>query len=357
MVFSKRLRGFWWNRSFRRWVVMSLLLYKASIGLVAAEQTEFRAILTYQEYALCEWLPDNTLQITDKPNYFDQGATRFVYDPQTEVLTSQGGLSFPYSFLTPMSRVLPPVYSQTAQDSDVFASPDGRFVIYALAVSSEADRPYTKLILLDRKTWRSTVISDLRVHAFNTYIRWNLGSKSFIITEEGSYGSDPTMTYVNGFEDDPEQMRVTQISGYSEMADAFQWSLYQVHDIDSTGQYILAEGYFYQSEDERGYTRLIVINMHDLSYELVAKGRYFITGRFEQPGDKRVFYLNSTGLFSFDRETKTQETLNNNIQDIATWTWGYSRTCQPTISPDGHFIAFDDDDETNEVIVLPIKEP
>src|SRR5688500_9635602 len=108
MSLSKLLRGLWWNTSFRRWVVASLLLYKASLGLVSAVP-DLTPIFTYQKYGSCEWRLDDTLQITDQPNDYVQGTTRFLYDLQTEILTPQGGLTSAFSLLKSMNRVLPAV--------------------------------------------------------------------------------------------------------------------------------------------------------------------------------------------------------------------------------------------------------
>jgi hypothetical protein len=361
MSLSKRLRGLWWNRSFRRWVVMSLLLYTASIELVSAVQPDLTPVFTYHSKGVgtCEWLIDNTLQITNRLNYRDYGAEQFSYNPQTQHLSSQGGFNPAFSFLTPMNRILPAMFKREiyySQGNEFYASPDGRFVVYPVAISSDADLPYTFLNLLDRKSWQSTIISDVIINPYATTIQWAIGSNAFVIIKQGEYGSGRFMNYVTGFASALSSLKVTEISGYSEtnVDTMLQWTLYQVHDIDSSGQFILADGYFHETEDHPDQLRLIIINMHDLSYELVEKDGFFVTARFEQPGDQRVFYFNLNGIFVYDRTSKTTELLNDDVADLKR---SYSRTCQPTISPDGRFIAFDDDDETNEVIVVPIKEP
>ena len=356
MVVLKQLCGLWWNRSFRCWV-MSLILYKASIGFVSA-LPDLTPVYTYQEEGSCAWQANNTLQILDTPPIYDlDGITKqYFYEPQTQTLSAESGLPYRFSMLNRTSPIFPPIgmiqHSDYTARTGVYPSPDGRYVVYVTNVSDGGRVTIASIALANLETKKSTILPT-GIYPNNVTIQWGFGSNAFVIFEEGNYGSDPFITYVSGFEASLEELSVVQVTGYSELAEKLQWDLYQIHDIDSTGQYILAEGYFRKPAYEPRFLRLMLINMQDFSYEMVSEDRFFVTARFEQPGNQKVFYYNSGGVFAYDRQSKTREFLNNAVRRINKNYW---RTCVPTISPDGRYIAFDDEDGSSDVIVVPIKE-
>jgi hypothetical protein len=356
------MRGLWWNRHVRRWVVAAIFLAQAAGTAIKAYEPELMVVYTHKDdTGFCEWRADNQLQITDQA----WPVTRFLYDPQTEQLKSQGGLPSRYSLITPISYVFPPRFEEAGMpDTPLSTSPDGRYMVYPLqqertpypTPSYDMPRAYMPLVLVDRKTATSMIIRELHPSPYTFVIQWNLSGNAFVVIEQAEYGGDPHMFYVHGFDGELDAVQVKQISGYNEVA--FDWSLEQVFDIDSTGRYLLAAGYFSREERRSHEMRLLLIDMHELSHTVVAQDVFFGAARFEQHGDQRIFYLSKTGLFAYDRRAGTNELLSAEINNLDIFFLDISDNgCRPAISPDGQFFAFDRDDGYAEVYVWPIVKP
>jgi hypothetical protein len=323
-----------------------------------AVEPETSPVFTYPHHGSCAWRPDNTLVITDRRRARDATAYQFLYNPDAKTLTPNGQLAY-QDWLTD----LPPVFDQgitedTSTSFELFPSPDEHFFVYALQDWTDPYQFSVPMVIVNRSTGKSLIIPNFTVNPRDLDIHWNVGGNAFLIQAYGGYGRNPTITYVSGFETDLSQTRIVPVSSESGFAETTQWSLYQAYDLDSTGQYMLAAGYFYNPDDKPALMRLIVIDMRDLSYEVVAEDRYFITGRFEQPGDHRVVYMGAEGIFAYNRQDKTQELLTKQVENVYSSDGStYASTCLPTISLDGRFIAFDHVDKVNEVFVVSLHQP
>lgn len=340
------LRGLWWNRHFRRWIVAAVLLAHMVGGRIRSYEPESGLVFEYQGAGTCRWQANNTLELINRPLRHDQSAERFVYDPQTDRLTSRGSLPALYSPINAFSRVFPLPHSYTDDgtgDTHTIMSPDGRYTLYYReSWPTHLGRQYFSVVLADGRTATSTVIIELASSPYKLSVYWNLTSNAFIFIKLPEYGGDPIVQSVSGFDRGLDHLQVKQVSGYNEVA--FDWTLEQVFDIDSTGRYLLAEGYFSQPDDAPEEQRLLLIDTQDLSYEVVARATYFIAARFEQPGDQRVFYVSSRSAFVYDRQTRAREILNRSVQALdIDYGFGddWDHGCTPAISPDGRFLAYD----------------
>jgi hypothetical protein len=141
--------------------------------------------------------------------------------------------------------------------------------------------------------------------------------------------------YVTDFADG--NAKITMLDPWSDVSDIFQWSIYQFYVMDSTGRYLLADGYLHNAESDPGDLRLVLIDMHDLSYEIIGNDSYFSVATFVHD-DQQAFYVSSKGAFAYDRQTKTSTLLTDDI-DSSEIMSEYYQTFFPSFSPDGHFLA------------------
>jgi hypothetical protein len=226
----------------------------------------------------------------------------------------------------------------TSQQGEVYPSPDGRFVVYSLAPESTETYPRrTYLAMMDLVRREEVIFKQYMLNSSSQfYIEWGSGSNAFILRTWGDYGYIPYPTYFGGFAEDVTKAKMILLGHESVFEKELSWGIYQTYDLDSTGKYLLAEGYLYRPEYEPGFLRLLVINMDDFSYSIVGEARYFTTARFEQPSDTRVFYLNDIGIFSYNRDTMktTLLTKATNQMRLARYITSY-----PIISPDGRHLA------------------
>lgn len=349
------LRGLWWNRHVRRWVIAVVFLAQAAGAAIKAYEPILTPVYTFEgNLGTCEWRADNQLRIRDGYS----PTPRFLYDPQQDHLIPDRQESSFYTLINPISRVFPPRMMWNdwpVLNGGLVTSPDGRYVVYSLKLPSEVDYPYTPLVIVDTKIATSIVIKSLSSSPYTVNIQWGLNSNAFVVTEQGSYGGDPIFHFVSGFEGGLDHVQVKRIEDPD--TEAPHWSLYQAFDIDSTGRYLLAQGYDTKPGFQPTMIHLMIIDTQDLSYVHVAEAKLFFAARFEQPGDQRVFYVDVDSAFAYDRQTQIAEDLNQSIETLNIKdSFQFGRGCFATISPDGRFLAFQND-ETRDLIVLPIKSP
>jgi hypothetical protein len=259
----------------------------------------------------------------------------------------------PYAGAVPTTHILPPamamrqpshVYSLPPTFGPIFAtSPDGRFDLHTVShyeYNEAWGRSFHYYILgiVDRVKGRYTTMPNVTFSASFEDLQWSSGGEAFVLSFLTLYGVSPFYVYVTGYGDDVTQTHSTDISTWAPISEQLGWDVYQIYDLDSTGRYLLADGYLYNEAQDRGLMRLIMLNMDDLTYEIVSKDNYYTAAQFVKPDEQHVVYISESGVFAYDRQGKTSAILTKGIDAHDTLD-GIYREFYPTFSPDGRYLV------------------
>jgi hypothetical protein len=362
--FFKLARSFWWNKSVRRWAIIGVLAYKAIVAAAQDVKPEIEPVYVYpfnqwdqsaREYA---WQANNTLAIGDIMRNPDTGAETpltVTYDPygprDSSVITLPPALP---NHVPSHVQLLPPTYN-----TPFATSPNGRFDLYTVDYYYKArDRdvyyPGQVLGIVDRETGQFITLPEVSFFRASFHdLQWNSSGNTFLLSLLTHYGVTPVYVHVTGFTEDITQAKSTPIVAWGAVSEEFPFSMYVVYDVDSTGRYLLADGYFPGSSWRSGSMSLLVIDMEDFSYEVVAQNKFFDAARFAQPDDREVVYMNEYGAFAYDRQKKIQTLLTTEINASHTLAAAY-RDYYPSFSPDGHYLVTQLKDDEVNLYVYPI---
>jgi hypothetical protein len=359
------MRSVLWNRRALRWMALSALLYRAVVAAAQDPKPDIAPIYSYHfntwEYYehVYRWQADNTLKIKDTvwlPNVADPLDLTVIYDPYAPRGTARSLL--PTATPTPQPthvQMLPPNFER------LFAtSPNGRFDLYTVKYvqndENYSNYPYTYYVvgIVDRQTGKFITLPETYFGGFYD-IQWSANNGAFVMTFVGSYGGGLYYYYVGGFGDDVSNARSIPFSPWDRISEIFQWSPYQFYDIDNTGRYVLVDGYLYAERDAPGEMRLLLIDMENLTYEVVSKNNYFSAARFLQPDNRHIVYVSDRGTFAYDREDKTRDTLTKGLNANDTVSSEY-RVYAPSFSPDGRYLVtqIHGEEERQNLYVYPI---
>jgi hypothetical protein len=360
----KTIRSFGWNTRLMRWTVASLILCGALRASAQDSTPELDPVYTYEFNGLNEhfyssdyaydWLPNNTLSFKDiliQPDTGDLTPFSVMYDPYASHQAFSGLPAFPSVPRPAAVEGLPATFT-----TFLTTSPDGRFDLYSVAHARRDENGYIYsnpvLGIVDRTTGQYVKLND--INAWTPYdITWSANNEAVVITYSVGYGS-LYYSYVTGFADDVTQAHGLMLTDWGPIAETLKWGIYQFYDLDSTGRYLLADGYLHNTDAEPGLMRLLVIDMQDLSYDVVAMDGYFRGAGFKKPDDQTVFYVNKMGVYAYDRQMDTQTLLTNKL-NADDFVMDYLRF-HPAFSPDGHYLAAQvrDKDVEFKIGVYPI---
>jgi len=272
------------------------------------------------------------------------------------MIAEHGDLAALASLTTSPDSGFPPPFSLSVDISyeegrytGAYLSPDGRYAVYA--ARKPTPELEGELVLVDLQTQRYTVIQEFWIVPYTFKIQWGVGSNAFVVSRQAGYGEPPFLSYVYDFETPGEQPKIISLNDKDEAApEMLRLGIYRVYDFDSTGQYLLVGADYHPPAESGRDFSLILLNVRTMTYEIMAQDPYLVAARFEQPGNRRIFYMGLHSVVAVDRQTRIPEVITHDIQPFKLRT---TMSCAAEISPDGRLIVFSDS-ETHDVLVVPL---
>jgi hypothetical protein len=366
----KTLMSFGWNKRLLRCAALSLLLYRAVAATAQDTTPQIDPIYTYefkgQEIGATNydfpfpydyrWTANNTLVIRDVLQNSDSGEAMPItvtFDPYAPRDTAESML---LSTPAPASTPLPPELESLPLSFTrrITTSPDGRFDLYRVTRYEKGfDGVYYAnpvLGLVNRQTG-DTFINELSMRYVYS-ITWSANNQAFVMSYAEPYSDAPYYVHVTGFADDLSKVRVNVIDSWGSFPDL---GSYQFYGMDSTGRYVMVDGYLFNAQSQQGDMRLFMIDTQMLTYDIIAVDKYFAVADFEQSDDQHVLYVNSQGVFAYDRQTKTSMLLTDDINSDEVMA-DYYRTFFSAFSPNGRFLStqMQGEESTYKLHVYPI---
>lgn len=296
---------------------------------------------------LFEWLPDSTgLKIENRQ--LEGPAAWYLYSPESQTLSSYNP-SLPYDIVEIVADypTLPLVlYDFIEHTALVSMSLNERFAVYVVDVG---DKDY-RVALIDLVTGEANIMESLETrygHYSDAFqIHWSDNSSAFYVRLD--YGPVLVHYYVTGFDESIDKAAVLPLSdhdtaengGFHQLTNGY---IHKVYDIDSSGQFLLVQGFVSDSRQTEPVEGVVILNMVTFEGEKVDQSSYTDVNFTD---DLKVSYIGLKGVFEYDRIFKRTHLRNTGVN--ANW------ASQAAFSPDGRYVAVSSWNYSNELYVIKI---